>query len=96
METQRFIEAENVTKEALAVQLDLTAQNPTAYRPDVAGTLGNLGVIYSDIHRFSDAESALKEALAIRRDLAAQNPAAYRPGVAKTLDNLGNVYRDTN
>ena len=73
----------------------LLAQNPAAYRPDLAQTLNNLGVLYDDTHRFADAEAALKEAAGIRRALAAQNPAAYRPDLAETLDSLGALYDDT-
>ena len=84
-DTHRFGDAENAYKEALAVLRDLAAQNPAAYRPDLANTLSNLGnYVNAETHRFGDAENAYKEALAILRDLAAQNPAAYRPDLAKT------------
>ena len=64
------------------IQRGLAAQNPAAYRPALALTLTNLGVVYDETQRFGDAESAYKEALDIRRGLAAQNPAAYRPALA--------------
>ena len=60
----------------------LAAQNPAAYRPDLAMTLTNLATVYDETQRFGDAENALKEAFDIRRGLAAQNPAAYRPDLA--------------
>ena len=72
--------------------MTLAAQNPTAYRPDLAGTLNNLGNVYDDTHRFAEAEAAFKEAAGIRRELAAQNPAAYRPDLATTLNNLASLH----
>ena len=52
----------------------LAAQNPAAYRPDLAQTLNNLVIVYRQTHRFAEAEAAYKEAVGIRRVLAAQNP----------------------
>jgi tetratricopeptide (TPR) repeat protein len=80
----QFSKAEAVLGGLLPKMRDLAAQNPAAYRSDLATTLNNLGVVYHETQRFGDAESAYKEALAIRRDLAAQNPAAYRPDLAQT------------
>jgi hypothetical protein len=65
-----------------------------AYRPDLAQTLNNLGVLYEETHRFAEAEAADKGAAGIRRELAAQNPAAYRPGLARTLTHLASLYRN--
>ena len=79
-------------QELLRHRRELAAQNPAAYRPDLAATLNNLGALYADAHRFADAEAALKEAAGIRRELAAQNPAAYRPDLTATLNNLGALY----
>ena len=81
-------------KEAAGIERELAAQNPAAYRPDLAATLNNLGALYGDTHRFAEAEAALKEAADIGRELAAQNPAAYRPDLAPTLNNLASLYRD--
>jgi hypothetical protein len=64
----------------------VAAQNPAAYRPELALTLTNLYVLYIDTHRFGEAEAAAKEAVAIERELASQNPAAYRPDLALTLN----------
>ena len=46
---------------------ELAAQNPAAYRPDLANTLSNLGDLYRGTHRFADAEAAVKEAAGIWR-----------------------------
>jgi SNF2 family DNA or RNA helicase/tetratricopeptide (TPR) repeat protein len=87
MEIERGLGFEPVDRE--------TAHDPGAYRPDVAATLNNLGVLYSDTGRLPDADKAYSEALTIYRDLAAHDPGAYRPDVAATLNNLGLLYRDT-
>jgi hypothetical protein len=38
-----FADAEAALKEAAAIRRELAAQNPAAYRPDLAQTLNNLG-----------------------------------------------------
>ena len=92
---RNYAEAERGWIAALQLSRDLAAQNPAAYRPNVATTLNNLGILYSVTGRLAEADKAYSEALTIRRDLATQNPAAYRPNVANTLNNLGILYRDT-
>jgi Tetratricopeptide repeat len=57
-----------------------TQFDPGAYRPYVAGTPNNLGILYSDTGRNAEAEKAFTEALATYRELAACDPgAADRP-----------------
>ena len=92
---KEYKKAESVCDNSLSQLRGLAAENPGAYRPDLSGSLTNLGNVYDETQRFGDAESAYKEALDIRRGLAAENPAAYRPGIALILPNLGNVYRET-
>jgi hypothetical protein len=41
---------------------ELAAQNPAAYRPDLAQTLNNLASLYRDMHRNSDAKAIEAEA----------------------------------
>src|SRR5262249_39260333 len=70
---------------------DLVARDPGAYRPYVAMTLVNLGILYSDARRLAKAEKAYGEALTIYRDLASTN-SAYTDQVAaltKVLAALG-------
>ena len=93
-DTHRFADAEAAYKEAADIRRALAAQNPAAYRPDLAQTLDSLGALYDDTHRLADAEAAYKEAADIQRALAAQNPAAYRTDLAQTLNNLASLYRD--
>ena len=58
--------------EALTIRRNLAAHDPGAYRPDVAQTLYNLGLLYSVTGRVTDAEKAFSEALTIYRDLTFQ------------------------
>jgi tetratricopeptide (TPR) repeat protein len=82
------------SKEAAGIPRELAAKNPAAYWPNLAGTLGELGLLYRETQRFADAEPVLKEAAGIERELAAQNLAANRPVLAMTLNNLGFLYRE--
>jgi hypothetical protein len=51
-------------REATDIRRELAAQNPAAYRPDLARTFNNLALLYRVMHRDSDAEAAEAEALA--------------------------------
>ena len=92
---KRFLEAENVYKEALETFERLAKEYPEVYTPQVAETLNNLGNLYRDTQQFVKSEKRLKMALIIYRDLAEEYPEVYTPQVAETLNNLGNLYRDT-
>src|ERR1019366_7306790 len=61
----------------------------------IAMTLNNLAVLYSDTQRIKEAETAYLDSLSIRRQLAETNPETYLPDVAMTLNNLAVLYRDT-
>ena len=54
------------------VRRKLAAANPATYLPDVAMTLGNLGILHSEQSRMEEARKVYEEALAIRRELARQ------------------------
>jgi tetratricopeptide (TPR) repeat protein len=92
---RQYADAERSLIAALQLSRELAARDPGAYRPVVATTLNNLGILYRDTGRLADAEKAFSEALTIYRDLAAHDPGAYRPHVATTLNNLGVLYSDT-
>ena len=91
----QFRKAARVYEDNLEVLRELAQKNPDAYEADVAKTLNNLGILYSDTQRFADAEKAYLEARDLRRKLAQKTPDAYEPDVAMTLNNLGVLYRDT-
>ena len=91
-----YPKAELVLQELLRHRRELAAQNPAAYRPDLAATLNNLGDLYDATHRFADAEAALPGG---RRHSSATSRRRTRPPtgrlLATTLNNLGALYYDT-
>ena len=91
-----FKKAKSHYKMVLKTLRELALQNPEAYKPDVAMTLNNLGILLKNTNDLKQAQAHYEEALEIRRELAQQTPEAYRPDLAMTLNNLGNLLRDTN
>ena len=91
-----FKKAKTLYEKVLQELRELSKQNPEAYKPDVAMTLNNLGVLFSDTNKLKQAQDYYEEALEIRRELAKQNPEAYKPDVAMTLNNLGILHKNTN
>ena len=87
-----FKKAKTLYEKVLQELRELSKQNPEAYKPDVAMTLNNLGVLFSDTNKLKQAQDYYEEALEIYRDLAKQNPEAYKPNVAMTLNNLVILY----
>jgi hypothetical protein len=63
-DTHRFPEAEAALKEAADVERALAAQNPAAYRPNLATILNNLASLYRGMHRDGDAKAAETEVMA--------------------------------
>jgi tetratricopeptide (TPR) repeat protein len=72
----------------------LAARNPDAFEPDLAASLTNLGVRYSDLGRREEALRAAERAVEIHERLAAQNPDALERDLAGSLTNLGSSYCD--
>ena len=91
-----FEKAINLYEMVLKELRELAKQNPEAYKPDVARTLNNLGILFSDTNKLKQAQDYYEEALEIHRELAEQNPEAYKPDVAMTLNNLGALLYATN
>ncbi|WP_350116084.1 tetratricopeptide repeat protein [Nitrosomonas sp.] len=89
----QFDDSEKFYREALEIRRDLAKANPAVYRPDVAMTLNNLGVLVKTSGRRDEAEKLNQEALKTYRELAKANPAVYLPYVAGTLNNLGNLVK---
>ena len=84
-----FKKAKTLYEKVLQELRELSKQNPEAYKPDVAMTLNNLGILFSDTNKLKQGRGYYEEAIEIYRDLAKQNPEAYKPNVAITLNNLG-------
>ncbi|MFE7595591.1 tetratricopeptide repeat protein [Streptomyces sp. NPDC057494] len=60
----------------MEIYLRLAADNPAAYEPDLAASLGNLGKFLTEVERWGEALTATQEAVEIYRRLAADHPAA--------------------
>ena len=73
---------------------ELAAASPDRYRPDLAPSLTNLGVTFSELGRPADALPVTEEAVAIHRELAAASPDRYRPDLAQSLTNLGVTFSE--
>ena len=76
--------------------LQIAIQNPELYKPDVAASLNNLGVLLRDTNDLKQAKDHYEEALQILRELAKQDPEEYLPNAATTLNNLGVLLSNTN
>ena len=72
----------------MAIYRELAAAYPDRYRPDLATSLTNLGIRFSELGRPAEALPVTQEAVAIRRELAAANPDRYRPDLARSLQVL--------
>ena len=70
----------------------MAEQNPEAYKPHVAVTLNNIGVLLKDANELQEAQYHHEEALKIHRELAKHNQETYRPELATTQQNLTLLY----
>ncbi|MFJ6775298.1 hypothetical protein ACIQOV_30775, partial [Kitasatospora sp. NPDC091257] len=66
----------------------LTATNPDAYLPDLAGALNNLAVNLGELGQHKKGLAVAQEATDHYRTLTATNPDAYLPDLAGALNNL--------
>ncbi|MCL1936917.1 MAG: tetratricopeptide repeat protein, partial [Candidatus Azobacteroides sp.] len=89
-----FAAAEKEYAEALEIRRALSKNNPEAYRPDVAMTLNNLGVLHRDLHDFAIAKKEYAEALKIRRDLYFQAPLRFGEDLCCTAFFYGQMLVD--
>ena len=92
----QFKEAGEAYQAALAIYRQQAQANPSAYLPNLAMTLNNLGNLHATENRRSQALAAYEEALSIYRQLAQVNPSAYLPDLATTLNNLGELHAAEN
>jgi tetratricopeptide (TPR) repeat protein len=69
-------------------------QSRAAHRPDLARSLTNLGVRYSELGRPADALPCAQEAVAIYRELASSDPDTHRRGLANSLQDLDVWYSE--
>ena len=81
-------EARNEYAEALQIRRELAEKNPKTYRPDVAATLNNLGVLDSHQGRLEEARQEYVEALQIYEALSKQNPERFSHDVERVEELL--------
>ena len=93
---QHFREARRHYEEALQMYRELARENPEKYLPNVARSLNNLGILFSDINELKQAQTYYEEALQIHRELAKKTSEKYLPDVARSLNNLGVLFSDIN
>ena len=86
LDKKTTITEEQRLKRSLAI--DEKALGPD--HPNVATTLNNLGLLYSDQARYDEAEPLLKRSLSIREKTLGPD----HPNVAKTLNSLAVLYSD--
>lgn len=86
--------AQEAAQEAAAIYRELSAINPTAFRPFLAGSLNNLANMLSDVGQREQALKAAQEATNLYRALSAVNPAAFRPSLAISLNSLTKMLSD--
>lgn len=81
-------EALGATEEGVAIYRRLATARLNAFEPDLATTLGNLGLDLDDLGRSEKALAVTEQAVAIRRRLAAAQPQAFEPNLANSLGSL--------
>ncbi|MGE5257784.1 MAG: tetratricopeptide repeat protein [Hyphomicrobiales bacterium] len=72
---------------------ELVNRDSAAFLPDLAMSLNNLGIRYSEVGRRQEAVAPTEEAVTIHRKLAETNP-AFLPDLATSLNNLGISYSE--
>ncbi|MGD2250615.1 MAG: tetratricopeptide repeat protein, partial [Candidatus Methanofastidiosia archaeon] len=80
--------AEKSYTEALKIYRTLAQKDPTAYEPDVAMTLNNLGNLYWNLRDFKKAEKSFTEALK-HKDKLPDNGARIYLGLANLAEKTG-------
>src|SRR5262245_64738658 len=67
-------DALNAAEKAVALQRELAAERPDAYRPDLASSLNSLAGMLTSLGRREDALKAANEVVGLYRELAAAKP----------------------
>ena len=75
-------------REAVRLRRALVEESPTAYTPNLAGSLNNLANRLSEVGEQDRALEAASEAVELYRALVEASPQAYTPRLAASLNNL--------
>ena len=78
-------------REAVRLRRALVEESPTAYTPNLAGSLNNLAAFLSEVGERNEALEAAREAVRLRRALVEVSPQAYTPNLATSLNNLADI-----
>jgi tetratricopeptide (TPR) repeat protein len=89
-----YPQAERELGDALAIQRRIAAENPQAFRPDLADLLTESGVLQMVRRQNERCDSTVREALAIQRELLHTDPAKYTKAAVFSLTLLGRVQCD--
>jgi tetratricopeptide (TPR) repeat protein len=89
----QYNKAEDYYVRTLVLERRLAASNPQTYEAHLATTLGNMALLYSNIHRFTESEAMYKEALSICSRIAFADPQPLNESrLARILNNFGILY----
>jgi tetratricopeptide (TPR) repeat protein len=86
--------AQNHYKKAVQIYEQLTQTQAAAYRPALAATLNNLGVVFKTWEKYGDAIKYYMLALEQYEVLLKENETEYAPFCAATLNSLAIVYTE--
>ena len=78
-------------REAVRLRRALVEESPTAYTPNLAGSLNNLANRLSEVGEQDRALEAASEAVELYRALVEASPQAYTPRLAASLNSLANI-----
>lgn len=83
-----YREALSATSDAIVIYRRLAEADPARHQPNLANSLGNLGIDLWNLGRSAEALDAMTEAVAIYRRLADTDSEAYQDDLAAELNNL--------
>lgn len=83
-----YREALAATGNAIVIRRRLAHADPARHQPNLANSLGNLGIDLWNLGRSAEALEAMTEAVTIYRQLADAAPDAYQDDLAAEMNNL--------
>jgi len=89
-------EALESSLKAVEIYERLSQKNADVFEPDLATSLGNLGIMYRDLGRREEALEWCLKAVEIRERLSQRNADAFEPDLAMSLGALGAIHLANN